>query len=89
MIEQLATILWIEVSIILIILGIYIFLPAIVAIAYKKFTIWILLSTIFLRRTPLPWIILFLNCLEDNDEILDLLDEILENQNKILNNLKN
>lgn len=40
--------------------------PIIIAIAYKKLTLWLILITLVLWRTPLPRIILFLNTIEKN-----------------------
>ncbi len=84
MFENLSLLLWIEVSILYTIAFIYFLMPIVVWLSYKRCTLWLILASIFLRRTPMPRIILFLNTIEENEWI----NELLDNQEEILNEIK-
>lgn len=84
MFENLSLLLWIEVSILYTIAFIYFLMPIVVWLSYKRCTLWLILSSIFLRWTPMPRIILFLNTIEENEWI----NELLDNQEEILKEIK-
>lgn len=66
------------------------FSPIFIQLFYKGFTRGLFRTTLFLWWTPLPRMILTLNIIESNkgnDEINDWIDQILENQEKIMKKL--
>jgi len=69
---------------------IFYFSPIFIQLFYKGFTRGLFRTTLFLGWTPLPRIILTLNIIESNkgnDEINDWIDQILDNQEKIMKKL--
>lgn len=66
------------------------FWPIFIQLFYRGFTRGLTTATIFLWRTPIPRVILILNIIElnkGNDEINDWIDQILDNQEKIMKKL--
>lgn len=90
MFQNLSLLLGIDITILKICLGFFYFLPIIIQLFYKWFSRGLFRATLFLGWTPLPRMILTLNIIESNkgnDEINEWIDQILENQEKIIKKL--